>query len=241
MTAAAPRSGWGHKAETLYEPAYARAYRRHDDDLDRVEAYQTFCSWLKSVCDSFDRPIDVLDLGCGTGRYFCALSHVRSLVGIDASAAMLEEAAHPVRADRITAGSILLVQGDLVNHDFGEAAFDLVYAIGVLAEHTPLTEGVVANVARWTKPAGRFAFTTVHPESASVPHTIGRTIAMRLLPLTSGSIRRRLRERLMIGGLYADETRIREILEPAFTIESLTRVHSEAHLHGLCVARRGAA
>lgn len=241
MTAAAPHSGWGRKAEALYEPAYAREYRLHDDELDRVEAYRAFCYWLKAVCDSFDRPIDVLDLGCGTGRYFCALSHVRTLVGIDASAAMLEEARHPVGADRITAATIALVQGDLVNHDFAAAAFDLVYSIGVLAEHTPLNARVVANVARWTKPAGRFAFTTVHPDSASVPRTVGRTIGTRLLPLTSGRIRRRLRERLMIGGLYADDTRIRELLEPAFTIESLTRVHSEAHLHGLCVARRHAA
>lgn len=229
---------WGRKAEDLYRPDYARQYRLHDDDLDHVEAYERFCAWLGRISASFLEPIDALDLGCGTGRYFCALRNVRSVVGIDASAAMLEEAKRPFRADRISAASIDLVHGDLMDHDFGQGRFDLVYSVGVLAEHTPLDARVIANVARWTKPGGRFAFTTVHPESGSIPRTFGRTIGRLLLPLATGDLRRRLRERLAIGGLYADEARIRELLEPAFAVESLTRVHSEAHLHALCVARR---
>ena len=237
----AASSEWGRKAENLYQPAYARQYRQHDDELGRVEAYAAFCAWLGRICASFERPIDALDLGCGTGRYFCALHNVRALVGIDASAAMLEEARRPVNAGRISAGSIELVQGDVVSHDFGAARFDLVYSIGVLAEHTPLDARMVANVARWTKPGGRFAFTTVHLDSASVPRTFGRSIGRLLLPLTAGRIRRRLRDRLTIDGLYADESSIQDLLEPAFAIESLARLHSEAHLHGLCVARRNAA
>jgi ubiquinone/menaquinone biosynthesis C-methylase UbiE len=233
-----PASGWGRKAEALYQPSYAREYRRHDEELDTVAAYEMFCSWLRDVSLSFGRPIDVLDLGCGTGRYFCAVSNARTLVGLDASAAMLNEARHPVNAERITAGAIDLVRGDVMEHDFGPARFDLVYSIGVLAEHTPLDSQVVANVGRWTKPGGRFAFTTVHPDSPSVTQTWTRSVARRVLPLTRGQLRRRIHDRLTIRGLYADETRIREVLAPAFTIESLTRVRSEAHLHGLCVARR---
>ncbi len=238
MSTPAPASEWGRKAADLYQPSYAREYRHHDDELGRVAAYEMFCSWLRGVCLSFGTPIDALDLGCGTGRYFCAVSNVRALVGLDASAAMLEEARHPVRADSITAATIDLVQGDVMSHDFGPHRFDLVYAIGVLAEHTPLDARAVANVHRWTKPGGRFAFTTVHPDSPSVPRTFARSIGRVLLPLTRGETRRRLHDRLTIGGLYADETRIRQLLEPAFTIESLTRVQSEAHLHGLCVARK---
>jgi len=50
-----------------------------------------------------------------------------------------------------------------------------------------------------------------------------------------------LRARLTSHGLYADEASIRELLDRAFTIESMARLHSEAHLHNLCVARRKAA
>ena len=65
------------------------------------------------------RPFDALDLGCGTGRYFCALHGVRTLVGLDASAAMLAQARHPLHEDRIAAGGVTLVQGDLLGYDFG--------------------------------------------------------------------------------------------------------------------------
>jgi SAM-dependent methyltransferase len=236
-----PASAWGRKAADLYEASYAREYRHHDDELDRVAAYEMFCAWLRGVCQSFSAPIDALDLGCGTGRYFCAVSNVRTLVGLDASPAMLAEARRPVHADRITAAQIDLVLGDVMSHDFAPGRFDLVYSIGVLAEHTPLDAHTVSNVHRWLKPGGRFAFTTVHPDSPSVPKTLSRSIGRRFVPLLRGDVRRRLHDRLMSGGLYADETRIRQLLEPAYTIESLTRVRSEAHLHGLCVARAKAA
>ena len=241
MSASTPASEWGRKAADLYRPSYAREYRHHDDELDRVAAYEMFCAWLRSVCQSFAAPIDALDLGCGTGRYFWAVSGVRTLVGLDASAAMLEEARRPVHADRITVGHIDLVHGDVMSHDFASGRFDLVYSIGVLAEHTPLDARAVANVRRWLKPGGRFAFTTVHPDSPSVPKTLSRSIGRLFVPLMRGDARRRLHDRLMSGGLYADETRIRQLLDPGFTIESLTRVRSEAHLHGLCVARALAA
>ena len=70
--------------------------------------------------------------------------------------------------------------------------------------------------------------------------TIGRTLGRLILPATIGPPRRLLRDRLMSGGMYADETRIHELLDDGFTIESLTRMHSEAHLHCLCIARKDA-
>jgi SAM-dependent methyltransferase len=232
---------WGEKASNLYRAEYARKYREHDDELDGVAAYRTFCDWLSSVCARFDHPIDVLDVGCGTGRYFRALSGVRSLVGIDASAAMLAEARHPVGAERITAASIELVQGDIVTQGFDAGRFDLIYSVGVLAEHTPLDAALVEKIRRWLRPQGRFAFTAVHPDSPSVRRTIGRTLGRLVLPVTAGTIRQRLHDRITAAGLYADEMLVRSRLEPQFAIESLTRVESEAHLHCLCVARKAAA
>ena len=229
---------WGRRAEALYTTAYARKYRVHDDELRGVETYRTFCDWLTNVCERFGRTIDVLDLGCGTGRYFAALTNVGELVGLDVSAAMLDEAAHPVDATRITARSIRLVRGDLLTHVFPDGSFDLVYSIGVLAEHTPLDRRVVANVSGWLRSGGRFAFTTVDPDSWSVRRTVRRTVGRAALPLMSGSLRRRLHRRLVGDGAYADEAWIRDCVEPPLTIESLERLDSEAHLHCLCVARK---
>jgi len=227
---------WGRKAADLYATDYARRYREHDEELSHVEAYRAFCEWLRDVCGRFRRPIDVLDLGCGTGRYFVALRNVNELVGLDASEAMLAEATNPVGAEQITAKTIQLVEGDALTYRFLPESFDLIYSIGVLAEHTPFDSRIVDNVAAWLRPGGRFAFTTVHPDSESIPTTVGRTLGRAALPFAAGPIRRWLRAKLTAGGQYADEALIVERLGRQFDIESITRLQSEAHLHCLCVA-----
>ena len=229
---------WGRRAATLYETGYARKYREHDDQLGRVDAYRAFCAWLQDVCRRFNSPIDVLDLGCGTGRYFSALTNVNRLVGLDASAAMLAEAARPVGADRISARSIELVEGDALTFEFAHESFDFIYAVGVLAEHTPFDARIVSNAARWLRPGGRFAFTTVHPDSASIPRTLSRSIGTSLVPFASGRARGWLRAKLTAGGQYADEALIVDGLGSSFGVETMERQESEAHLHCLCVARK---
>lgn len=241
MSAAAPHGRWAAKASRLYDDAYARRYRAHDEQLAGTKAYEAFVNWLGEVCRRFAHPIDVLDLGCGTGRYFWAIDNARSITGLDASAAMLAEAGTPVRGRELKGPAPTLVCGDLLTCELPAHAFDLVYSIGVLAEHTPLDAAVVARVAAWTRPGGRFAFTTVHPDSRSVPRTPVRRVATALLPIVPAAAREVLARRLMAGGLYADEAWIRRVLSPAFVIESLTTMESEAHLHCLCVARKAGA
>jgi SAM-dependent methyltransferase len=141
----------------------------------------------------------------------------------------------------VTAQSVTLVEGDLLGHEFGPARFDLIYSIGVLAEHAPLDERIVSHVAGWLRPRGRFAFTTVHPESPSIPATVGRRLGRRLWPVAPGRIRTLIRARLLSESLYADEARVRELLAAGFEIEALERFQSEAHLHCLCVATKRAA
>ena len=230
-------SRWAAKASSLYDEAYAERYRSHDEHLADGAPYAAFVSRLRSACDRFTAPIDALDLGCGTGRYFCALRGVRTLVGLDASAAMLERARHPMHEDQITIGHTTLVHGDLLGQDFGAGRFDLVYSIGVLAEHTPLQPALPSQIARWLRPAGRL-YSTVHPESASVERTLKRRLASLVAPGLPVFLRRPLRERLLAGGLYADEARVEELLARDFVIESLERLQSEAHLHCLCIARK---
>jgi SAM-dependent methyltransferase len=229
------------KAAALYDRGYAERYRAHDDTLADSAPYLGFVAWLQGICARFRTPIDVLELGCGTGRYFNALTGARSIVGIDASADMLALAKTPYRAEAVTAERVTLIQGDIFTAPLGDAAFDLVYSIGVLAEHAPLNRELAVRVHRALRPEGRFAFSTVHPDSPSIAASPGRTVARALAPLLPGALRRPLRERLMSGGMYADETRIQEVTGPLFTIESLERFVSEAHLHCLCVARKRAA
>lgn len=232
---------WGKRAEALYRPDYATRYRKADDDIRDGELVQTFSLWLRRLSESFHRDITVLDLGCGTGRYFWALRNVRELVGVDASAAMLAEARTPVGASEITAAAITLMHGDFISQDFAPGRFDMVYSIGVLAEHSPLDDRIVSLVSRWLAPGGLFAFTAVHRRSFSVTRTWQRRAAEWMLPITVGRLRESLRSRLLAGGLYADETRLSELLpRNGLAIESIALHRSEIHEHLMCVARKAA-
>ncbi|HEX6163641.1 MAG TPA: class I SAM-dependent methyltransferase, partial [Vicinamibacterales bacterium] len=201
----------------LYDEQYARRYRDRDEELDAVGSYQELVQWIGGVCDRFAGPIDVLDLGCGTGRYFWGLRNVKTLTGLDASAPMLAEARTPIHADQIRAARIELINGDLASHGFAAGSFDLVYSIGVLAEHVPLNRPLVERVAAWLRPGGRFAFTTVDPQSPDVPKTAARRIASAVLPAVPGGAGRKLHARLMAGGMYGDARWIRRQLEGLFT------------------------
>ena len=129
MAANEPTGRWAERAASLYDEAYARRYRDRDDQLQAVSSNQALINWLGSVCDRFDRSIDVLDLGCGTGRYFWGLRKVASLTGIDASAPMLEQARQPIHAERLAAVPTTLIHGDVMTHAFAPGSFDLVYSI----------------------------------------------------------------------------------------------------------------
>jgi SAM-dependent methyltransferase len=236
MTAAP--TDWAARALALYDPSYARRYREHDDEFSSSEPCRRFAEWLQQASAELSRPMDVLDLGCGTGRYFWTLAGVRELVGVDASPAMLAEAQHPYNRDLITAERITLIEGDLFAQEFDSGRFAFVYSVGVLAEHVPFDAKVVGHVSRWLKPGGVFAFTTVHPESPSIPKTLKRRIGRAVAGVAPRTLGRPVRSRLLAGGLYADEPRISELITPGFTIESMWRFVSEAHLHCWCVARR---
>ena len=236
MTADRSSGRWAERAESLYDTDYARRYRSRDNQLQTARSNQDLIDWLGRVCDRFDRTIDVLDLGCGTGRYFWGLRRVATLTGLDASAAMLEEARHPLQVERLAGVPITLVKGDLMAHAFAAASFDLVYSVGVLAEHVPLDRGVIDRVHGWLKPGGRFAFTTVHPDSSSVARTIQRRLAGAIVRMLPRPLTGALHARLVGGGMYGDERWIADVLRGRFTIESLERFQSDVHLHGRCVA-----
>ena len=235
----APRTRWGARAVERYTEAYAEQYRAHDESLRAGQTAARLGEWLHGVCRAFSEPIDALDLGCGTGRYFHALGNVRRLVAIDASRPMLDRARQPVGHVALRPEQVTLIEDDFLSHEFQSEEFDLVYSIGVLGEHSPFDEAIADRVRRWLKPGGRFAFTTVHPMSFSVPRTLKRRAGEWLRPLAAaapGGLRRALRNRLMSEGLYADDERVREVLAAAgFGVESLAPFESDVHLHMLAV------
>jgi len=94
----------------------------------------------------------VLDAGCGGGRYArlagCSGAQV---IGVDLSSAVAKAAALCAQLPQV-----LILQADLLDLPLAEAAFDLVYSIGVL-HHTPDPRRAFEVIARRVKPGGRLA------------------------------------------------------------------------------------
>jgi len=99
-----------------------------------------------------DRPLGVLDVGCGPGltdRHL--LPHVASLAGVDPSQGMVERARH----ENPRAEYSLYDGGRL---PFDDATFDLAFAINVLHHVDPRDRRpLVAELGRVTKPDGLVA------------------------------------------------------------------------------------
>ena len=94
----------------------------------------------------------MLDAGCGGGRYARLVGgHGARVVGVDLSAAVEKAAALCAELP-----DVAIVQADLLDLPLAEAAFDLVYSIGVL-HHTPDPRRAFAQIARRVKPGGRLA------------------------------------------------------------------------------------
>jgi SAM-dependent methyltransferase len=101
----------------------------------------------------------VLDVGCGCGlttRTAARAASAGSVLGVDLSAAMLQEAECRARAEGLA--NVGFEQGDVQVHTFAPAAFDLAMSrFGVMFFENPVA--AFANIASALRPGGRFVFT----------------------------------------------------------------------------------
>jgi ubiquinone/menaquinone biosynthesis C-methylase UbiE len=99
----------------------------------------------------------VLDVGCGTGRITDVLARSgANVVGLDLDPAMLT-----VAARRTSAPFIL---GDAASLPFSDGSFDLTVAV-TLCEFVADVGAVFAELARVTRPGGRFIVGSLNPRS----------------------------------------------------------------------------
>lgn len=169
---------------------------RHDDEIEsRTPAHRRIGSKLRRICDSFARPIRILEIGCGTGRYFHWLRNAQLLVGVDLSAEMLRHAQHPLRAEKVTAAEIRLLQGNVYEMDFERESFEFIYSLGVFGYGAEMTAELGGRLHDWLAPGGRLFFDAIER-----PSTTGLTFAGRcrhharyhVLPWLPGFIKSRL-------------------------------------------------
>jgi len=126
--------------------------------------HQVYRDNLKAACFSNNGQVSVLELGCGTGRYFDFLHNVKRLVGVDISADMLAFAKDTVKKRPDLADVTTLVQSSIENFNT-EEQFDFVYSIGTLGEFCEFSPEVMKRMVGSLKPGGFLFFTILDTES----------------------------------------------------------------------------
>ena len=152
------------KAETALQASYAAGATRYRED-DNIEVntphHRRLAARLAEISSSFGRPISVLDVGCGTGRYFYCLRNVDRLVAMDITPEMLAAARAPVNGHLITAQSVELVRGNIFSASFPSQSFDFIYSFGMFGHGCPVTVEVCNKLHSWLRPEGHLFFDTI--------------------------------------------------------------------------------
>jgi 2-polyprenyl-3-methyl-5-hydroxy-6-metoxy-1,4-benzoquinol methylase len=126
------------------------------------ETFQT----IRTHLDPTFAPRRALDFGCGVGRLILPLAkRCASVVGVDVSDSMLQEAASNCRA--IGASNVELVKGD-DNLSAIRGQFDLVHTLIVL-QHIPIVRGeqIFRRLVELVSPGGCGAIHITYRRSAS--------------------------------------------------------------------------
>jgi demethylmenaquinone methyltransferase/2-methoxy-6-polyprenyl-1,4-benzoquinol methylase len=181
-----------------------------------------------------DRPVQVLDLCCGTGDLALELGRRAdsrtAITGLDYSAGMLELAR--AKAARRPGGRALqFVEGDAAELPFGDQAFDAAgtaFAFRNVTWRNPLKERVLAEVRRVLKPGGAFVIVeTSQPPSRLLQalfHAYLRLVAAPVGTWISGhrSAYRYLSE--SARGFYSADEVVEMLAAAGFTEISYTRL-----------------
>ena len=208
-----------HRYDRLYSPTY--------DEADGPIS-PTHRRFVEALIESSPPAGRILDVPCGTGRYFpIVLGAGRSVVGVDQSAGMLEQARekHP---------DVVLEKGGLQELAF-DAEFDAAMCVDameyVFPEDWPL---VLANLRRAVRPGGRIYLTIEQIPSAEIA-TVYEEAKADGLPVVHG-------ENLRRGGgyhYYPPPHRVSEWLAGAglqVVDEAISRAPTYAYQHLLLAA-----
>jgi SAM-dependent methyltransferase/uncharacterized protein YbaR (Trm112 family) len=132
-----------HVAQTT--SGFARNWARYNNVIAAEPALndELFRDWLLPIDPERLAQRDVLDAGCGMGRWLLAAAphNPRTLVGFDYS-----DVVHVAFRNTRHLANVHVVRADLFHPPF-RRAFDVCYSIGVI-HHTPDPEGAFASLLR---------------------------------------------------------------------------------------------
>jgi len=162
---------------------WAEVYDTEPNPLLRLEQ-RTLPPIMPSV-----KGLDILDVGCGTGRWlkYLDLLAPRSLTGTDASHVMLE------RASASLAPTVVLHLSDSITVPVDDSSTDLVLASFVLS-YLPDLDAFANECVRILRPGGHILLSDMHPVTAARRnwircfHREGKRIELSARPLSITAI-----------------------------------------------------
>lgn len=204
------------RVRVLYNEQYSKKYVEWDKSAFQTGTIKHYCSMLRQICSTFDYKICVLDVGCGTGRYFHCLTNVKRLLGIDISPHMLEKARDPIEKEEIDVDDIELLCGDIFSQNLPYESFEFIYSIGVLGEYSPFNLYICNKLLELLKPNGRLFFTVTDTHSrmqafGDEESSIGRRALRNIFPILPLIVRCYVNRKL--SSFYLTREEIEEILK----------------------------
>lgn len=178
------------KAIKLYEDSSAK-YRKGDDEGYGHYSLAYFREQIGTITSAFQRKLSILDLGCGTGRYFHCLKNAEKITGVDVSESMLMLAKNPTRKHEIEAADIELICSDVHSVSLPAESFDFIYSIGLFGLHSPFNVDLCDKVFTWLKPGGKMY---LYVMDAATPQESNwkREIAVKIFPILPGWLKTRI-------------------------------------------------
>jgi len=195
----------GNRVARSYSGEVAADYRKAD--LRDHISDRMWAGMISEIASSFSHRIAVLDLGCGTGRYFHSVNNAERYVGVDISPGMLELAKKPVRKSVVP---VRLVRGELYSIQFKPKSFDLIFSIGVLGDHIPFTVQFCNRVCSMLKPRGKVFFSVMDARTQHSEGGVKRKIALAAYPFLPQTLKDWIDAH--IGNFMRTEEEVREIL-----------------------------
>lgn len=135
--------------------------------------------------------VDVLEIGCGTGRHTQKLVRQGNrVVGLDMSSGMLN-----VAAERLKDTSVKLIEANFLEYEgLGDQKFD-VMVTSLVIEHISNLKKFFSKVQAVLKPNGLFFVSDIHPQKSAkgsranfVEPTTGQSIYLESYPHTDEDV-----------------------------------------------------
>lgn len=218
-------------ALSIYTPPHAESYRLSDENYFNTAKDTGKFPFVRDAARSFTNPT-ILDVGCGTGRYFHCFNNAERIVAFDLSYPMLLQARNPIVG---VEAPLMLLNGSIDEMEFKQGSFDLVFCMGVFGCSLPIDRSILFRVAQWLKPEGVFCFDAIERFLEPSHGTWRSRLAEKIQPYLLGPLKAYVEAKLM--GFTISRENLETLVSEEFENVEIREMAGRGRMDFLCLAR----